>query len=128
MNYIKSTKTKDFLQVDSGFNHLLRPTLYGSHHEIINLSNPAGRKKEYDVVGYICEKDTFAEKRKISETSTGDLICFKNAGAYGFNMSSNYNSRSRPAEICILGDKLFKIREPETINDLLSGQIDIFNK
>ena len=69
VNYIKSTKTKDFLQVDSGFNHLLRPTLYGSHHEIINLSNPAGRKKEYDVVGYICEKDTFAEKRKISETS-----------------------------------------------------------
>ena len=128
VNYIKSTKTKDFLQVDSGFNHLLRPTLYGSHHEIINLSNPAGRKKEYDVVGYICEKDTFAEKRKISDTSKGDLICFKNAGAYGFNMSSNYNSRSRPAEICILDDKLFKIRESETINDLLSGQIDIFNK
>ena len=68
-----------------------------------------------------------AKKRKISDTSKGDLICFKNAGAYGFNMSSNYNSRSRPAEICILDDKLFKIREPETINDLLSGQIDIFN-
>ena len=128
VNYIKSTKTKDFLQVNSGFNHLLRPTLYGSHHEIINLSNPSGRKKEYDVVGYICEKDTFAEKRKISDTSKGDIICFKNAGAYGFNMSSNYNSRSRPAEICIIDNKLFKIREPETINDLLSGQIDIFDK
>ncbi len=126
-NYIKSTKTKDFIQVDSGFNHLLRPTLYGSYHEIINLSNLEGKKKEYDVVGYICEKDTFAEKRKISETTKGDLICFKNAGAYGFTMSSNYNSRLRPAEVCLLDNKLHKIRETETIDDLLSGQIDIFN-
>ena len=126
-NYIKSTKTKDFIQVDSGFNHLLRPTLYGSYHEIINLSNLEGKKKEYDVVGYICEKDTFAEKRKISETTKGDLICFKNAGAYGFTMSSNYNSRLRPAEVCLLDNKLHKIRETETIDNLLSGQIDIFN-
>ena len=126
VNYIKSTKTKDFLQLDSGFNHLLRPTLYGSHHEIINLSNPAGKKKEYDVVGYICEKDTFAEKRKISETSIGDLICFKNAGAYGFNMSSNYNSRLKPAEVCIYNNKIFKIREAQSLKDLLIGQIDIF--
>jgi len=126
VNYIKSTKTKDFLQVDSGFNHLLRPTLYGSHHEIINLSNPAGKKKEYDVVGYICEKDTFAEKRKISETSIGDLICFKNAGAYGFNMSSNYNSRLKPAEVCIYNNKILKIREAQSLKDLLKGQIDIF--
>ena len=126
VNYIKSTKTKDFLQVDSGFNHLLRPTLYGSHHEIINLSNPEGKKKEYDVVGYICEKDTFAEKRKISETSIGDLICFKNAGAYGFNMSSNYNSRLKPAEVCIYNNKILKIREAQSLKDLLIGQIDIF--
>ena len=126
VNYIKSTKTKDFLQVDSGFNHLLRPTLYGSHHEIINLSNPAGKKKEYDVVGYICEKDTFAEKRKISETSTGDLICFKNVGAYGFNMSSNYNSRLKPTEVCIYNNKILKIREAQSLKDLLIGQIDIF--
>ena len=126
VNYIKSTKTKDFLQVDSGFNHLLRPTLYGSHHEIINLSNPAGKKKEYDVVGYICEKDTFAEKRKISETSIGDLICFKNAGSYGFNMSINYNSRLKPAEVCIYNNKIFKIREAQSLKDLLIGQIDIF--
>ena len=126
VNYIKSTKTKDFLQVDSGLNHLLRPTLYGSHHEIINLSNPAGKKKEYDVVGYICEKDTFAEKRKIPETSVGDLICFKNAGAYGFEMSSNYNSRLKPAEVCIHNNKILKIREAQSLNDLLIGQIDIF--
>ena len=126
VNYIKSTKTKDFLQLDSGFNHLLRPTLYGSHHEIINLSNPAGKKKEYDVVGYICEKDTFAEKRKISEASIGDLICFKNAGAYGFNMSSNYNSRLKPAEVCIYNNKILKIREAQSLKDLLIGQIDIF--
>ena len=126
VNYIKSTKTKDFLQVDSGFNHLLRPTLYGSYHEIINLSNPLGKKKEYDVVGYICEKHTFAEKRKISDTSKGDLLCFKNTGAYGFNMSSNYNSRLKPAEVCIYKNKILKIRETQSLNDLLLGQIDIF--
>ena len=126
VNYIKSTKTKDFLQVDSGLNHLLRPTLYGSHHEIINLSNPAGKKKEYDLVGYICEKDTFAEKRKIPETSVGDLICFKNAGAYGVEMSSNYNSRLKPAEVCIYNNKILKIRQAQSLNDLLIGQIDIF--
>jgi diaminopimelate decarboxylase len=126
VNYIKSTKTKDFLQIDSGFNHLLRPTLYGSHHEIINISNPLGEKKEYDIVGYICEKDTFAEKRKISNTSKGDLICFKNAGAYGFNMSSNYNSRLKPSEVCIYNNKILKIREAQSLSDLLLGQIDIF--
>lgn len=126
VNNIKSTKGQDFVQVNSGFNHLVRPMLYGSHHEIINLSNPNDSKQEYDVVGYICEKDTFAENRLISKVSKNDILCFKNAGAYGFSMSSNYNSRIKPAEACILNGKVKKIRNKQDLRDILKGQIDIF--
>ena len=104
VNYIKRSENNNFVQVNSGFNHFIRPTLYNSYHEVINLSNPNDQKEEYTVVGYICEKDTLAKKRKISKISKGDLLCFKNAGAYGYNMSSNYNSRLRPAELCIHND------------------------
>ncbi|MDG1889442.1 MAG: diaminopimelate decarboxylase [Flavobacteriaceae bacterium] len=126
VNYIKKSKNNYFAQVNSGFNHFIRPTLYKSYHEIINLSNPNDPKVEYTVVGYICEKDTFAEKRMISKISKDDILCFKNAGAYGYNMSSNYNSRLRPAELCIHDGKIKKIREEENLEDLLNNQIDIF--
>ena len=126
VNYIKKSKNNNFVQVNSGFNHFIRPTLYNSYHEVINLSNPNDQKEEYTVVGYICEKDTLAEKRKISKISKGDLLCFKNAGAYGYNMSSNYNSRLRPAELCIHKNSIKKIREKENLEDLLKNQIDIF--
>ena len=126
VNYIKKSQNNNFIQVNSGFNHFLRPTLYNSYHEVINLSNPNDQKEEYTVVGYICEKDTLAEKRKISKISKGDLLCFKNAGAYGFNMSNNYNSRLRPAELCIHNNSIKKIREKENLEDLLNNQIDIF--
>mgnify|MGYP005631074891 FL=1 len=126
VNYIKRSENNNFVQVNSGFNHFIRPTLYNSHHEVINLSNPNDQKEEYTVVGYICEKDTLAEKRKISKISKGDLLCFKNAGAYGYNMSSNYNSRLRPAELCIHENSIKKIREEENLEDLLKNQIDIF--
>ena len=126
VNYIKRSVINNFVQVNSGFNHLIRPALYNSHHEVINLSNPNDQKEEYTVVGYICEKDTLAEKRKISKISKGDLLCFKNAGAYGYNMSSNYNSRLRPAELCIHENSIKKIREEENLEDLLKNQIDIF--
>jgi diaminopimelate decarboxylase len=128
INYLKESKNKKFIQINSGFNHLIRPTLYGSFHDIINISNIAGKKFEYDITGYICEKDTFAEKRMIAEASIGDLICFKNAGAYCFSMSSNYNSRVKPAEVCIYNQKIHMIRKRETIDDILKNQIDIFNK
>ena len=114
INYLKESKNKKFIQINSGFNHLIRPTLYGSFHDIINISNIAGKKFEYDITGYICEKDTFAEKRMIAEASIGDLICFKNAGAYCFSMSSNYNSRVKPAEVCIYNQKIHLIRKRET--------------
>ena len=126
VNYIKKTRQNTFVQVNSGFNHLIRPTLYRSHHEIINLSNPDFKEFKYSVVGYICEKDTFANKRMISKVSKGDLLCFKNSGAYGFSMTSNYNSRLKPAEVCIYKDEIKKIREGEKFDDLFYGQIDIF--
>lgn len=126
VNYIKKSQNNNFIQVNSGFNHFLRPTLYNSYHEVINLSNPNDQKEECTIVGYICEKDTLAEKRMISKISKGDLLCFKNAGAYGYNMSSNYNSRLRPAELCIHDNSIKKIREKENLEDLLKNQIDIF--
>ena len=126
VNYIKKSSKKKFVQVNSGFNHLIRPNLYGSYHEIINLSNPNDEKLEYSVVGYICEKDTFAEKRKISRISPGDILCFKNSGAYGFSMASNYNSKLKPAEVCIYKDKIHVIRKREKFENLFIDQIDIF--
>ena len=93
---------------------------------MVNLSNPADQKQEYTIVGYICEKDTFAEKRKVSKISKDDILCFKNAGAYGYNMSSNYNSRLRTAEVCIHNGEVKKIREGELLEDLFKNQIDIF--
>ena len=126
VNYVKKSSKNTFVQVNSGFNHFVRPTLYKSYHEIVNLSNPNDKKFEYSVVGYICEKDTFAEKREISRVSKGDLLCFKNSGAYGFTMTSNYNSRLKPTEVCIYKDEIKKIREGEKFDDLFRGQIDIF--
>ena len=123
VNAIKQTTSTVFAQVDSGFNHLIRPMLYGSHHEIINISNPEGKKRFYTVVGYICETDTFGNNRKISEISEGDTLAFKNSGAYCFTMASNYNSRYRPAEILWYNEKSFVIRKEETFDDLVQNQI-----
>ena len=129
VNAIKQTTSTVFAQVDSGFNHLIRPMLYGSHHEIINISNPKGKERFYTVVGYICETDTFGNNRKISEISEGDTLAFKNSGAYCFTMASNYNSRYRPAEILWYNEKSFVIRKEETFDDLVQNQILIdFNK
>ena len=125
VNVIKQTTSTVFAQLDTGFNHLLRPMLYGSHHEIENISNPNGKKRFYSVVGYICETDTFGNNRKISEISEGDYLLFKNCGAYCYNMSSNYNSRYRPAEVFLLNNKSYLIRKRETIKDILRNQIKI---
>ena len=123
VNAIKQTTSNVFAQVDSGFNHLIRPMLYGSHHEIINISNPKGKERFYNVVGYICETDTFGSNRKIAEISEGDILAFKNAGAYCFSMTSNYNSRFRPAEILWFNDNAHIIRKRETLKDLIHNQI-----
>lgn len=125
VNAIKQTTSTVFAQVDSGFNHLIRPMFYGSHHEIINISNPEGRERFYTVVGYICETDTFANNRRINEINEGDILCFKNAGAYCFSMASNYNSRFRPAEVLWYKDKAHLIRKRETFEDILKNQIEV---
>ncbi|RIA09072.1 diaminopimelate decarboxylase [Flavobacteriaceae bacterium MAR_2010_72] len=125
VNVVKQTTSTVFAQIDSGFNHLIRPMLYGSQHEIINISNPNGRERFYSVVGYICETDTFANNRRINEISEDDILCFKNAGAYCFTMSSNYNSRYRPAEVLWYKDKAHLIRKRETFEDILKNQVEI---
>ena len=123
VNTVKQTTSTVFAQVDSGFNHLIRPMLYNSYHEIINISNPKGRERFYTVVGYICETDTFGSNRKISEISEGDFVAFRNAGAYCFTMSSNYNSRYRPAEVLWYNNEPHLIRKQETFEDLIQNQI-----
>lgn len=125
VNVVKQTTSTVFAQIDSGFNHLIRPMLYGSQHEIENISNPKGRERFYSVVGYICETDTFANNRRISEINEGDILCFKNAGAYCFTMASNYNSRYRPAEVLIYKGKPQLIRKRETFEDILRNQLEI---
>ena len=125
VNSIKQTTSTVFAQVDSGFNHFIRPMFYGAKHEIKNISNPNGKEKFYSVVGYVCETDTFAHNVRINEICEGDLLSFKNAGAYCFMMSSNYNSRFRPAEILYYKGQYHLIRKRETIDDILSNQVKI---
>ncbi len=124
VNVVKQTTSTVFAQVDSGFNHLIRPMLYGAKHEIINISNPTGRERYYSIVGYICETDTFGSNRRIREITEGDILTFRNAGAYCFTMASNYNSRYRPAEVLWYKGKAHLIRERETFDDILKNQVD----
>ncbi|MEW7292693.1 diaminopimelate decarboxylase [Aquimarina sp. 2304DJ70-9] len=125
VNVVKQTTSTVFAGIDSGFNHLIRPMLYNSHHEITNISNPEGRERFYSVVGYICETDTFATNRRISEITEGDIVAFKNAGAYCFSMASNYNSRFRPAEVLWHNGEAHLIRKRETFEDLTKNQVDV---
>ncbi|MBT8263123.1 MAG: diaminopimelate decarboxylase [Bacteroidia bacterium] len=122
VNVVKQTTSTVFAQVDSGFNHFIRPMLYGSQHHISNISNPEGRERFYTVTGYICETDTFANNRRISEIREGDILSFRNAGAYCFTMSSNYNSRFCPAEVLYYDGDTHLIRERETFEDLIKNQ------
>jgi diaminopimelate decarboxylase len=122
-NIIKENPTRRFVGVDSGFNHLIRPMFYDAYHIIENISNTDGPLKTYNVVGNICETDTFAWDRTLPEVSPGDVLMFKNAGAYGFEMSSRFNSRARPAEVLVSKDETRLIRKRETLDDLIQGQI-----
>ena len=125
VNVIKQTTSTVFAQVDSGFNHLIRPMLYNAQHHIENVSNPQGKERFYSVVGYICETDTFANNRRISEITEGDILAFHNAGAYCFSMASNYNSRYRPAEVLWYKGAAHLIRKRETFDDLVANQLEI---
>ena len=123
VNVIKPAGDITFAGVNSGLNHLIRPMFYDAYHEIENISNPDAEKKTYNVVGNICETDTFASHRQLPEIREGDLLVFRNAGAYCFEMSSNYNSRYKPAEVLIKDGKMQLIRKREEMNDLLRNMI-----
>ncbi len=123
VNVLKETSATTFASVNSGFNHLIRPMFYNSYHRIENISNEKGPEKIYTVVGNICETDTFAWDREIKEIREGDDLVFYNAGAYGFEMSSNFNSRFKPAEVLVMNGKASLIRKRDTIEDLLKNQL-----
>ena len=125
VNVIKQTTSTVFAGIDTGFNHLIRPMFYGSHHEINNISNPDAKARFYSVVGYICETDTFGSNRRISEIREGDILSFSNAGAYCFSMASNFNSRYRPAEVLWYNGKANLIRERETFEDITRHQVEM---
>jgi diaminopimelate decarboxylase len=123
VNVIKTTPATVFVGVDTGLNHLIRPMMYDSYHTIENISNDGATPRVYTIVGYICETDTFGTDRKLNEVREGDIIAIKNAGAYGFSMASNYNSRFRPAEVIVRGEQDYLIRKREDKDDLLRNQI-----
>ena len=122
--YIKQTRVKNFSIVDAGMHHLLRPTLYDAHHEVWPLrKNSKGSKKVYDVVGPICESgDVLAKERYMQEMKEDDYVAFMSAGAYGFVMSSNYNSHPRPVEVLVKGKKFAVIRKRENYAKLVEGE------
>lgn len=122
VNVIKHTDAATFVSVDSGFNHLIRPMFYDAYHRIENISNPHGTPRQYSVVGNICETDTFAWDRSIREVREGDYLVFYNAGAYGFEMSSNFNSRYKPAEVLVKDGCAHLIRKRDRFEDLLRNQ------
>ena len=123
VNVVKQTTSTVFAGLDTGMNHMIRPMFYDAYHHIINVSKPQGKTRIYTVVGYICETDTFGWNRKIVEISEGDYLAFMNAGAYCFAMSSNYNSRYRPAEVLIHRKKDHLIRKREELEDLMRNQV-----
>ncbi len=122
VNVIKETAATTFVSVNSGFNHLIRPMFYDSYHRIENISNPHGSERKYAIVGNICETDTFAWDRTLSEVKEGDFLVFYNAGAYGFEMSSNFNSRYKPAEVMIKDGVPRLVRRRDEFADLLRNQ------
>lgn len=122
---VKPTPTVTFVGVNSGLNHLIRPMMYDAYHHITNVSHPGGGQKLYTIVGYICETDTLGADRKLHEVREGDILAIHNAGAYGFMMASNYNSRLRPAEVLVINGEAKLIRKRETFDDLIRNQVEL---
>ena len=128
VRYIKQTGAKKFAIVDAGMNDLIRAALYQSYHEILPVEEMKSETKigKIDIVGPVCESgDFFALDREMPELQEGDLLAIMSAGAYGFTMASNYNSRPLPAEALIKGDKFALIRRRQTLEDLTRGEMDV---
>jgi diaminopimelate decarboxylase len=122
--YTKSSKEKTFFVVDAGMNDLMRPSLYDSYHAIRPVRIADREIVKADIVGPICESgDFFAKERKVESLELGELVAIMSAGAYGFSMSSNYNSRPRACEVLVKGDRFFTIRARETFEDLVKGEM-----
>lgn len=124
VNVVKNNPNGTLLGLNTGLNHLIRPMMYDAYHDVVNISKaglPA--EKKYNVVGYMCETDDIAKDRDLPDTEEGDILAIRNAGAYGFTMASNYNSRFRPAEVLVFRGKDHLIRERETMEDILKNQI-----
>ena len=121
--YRKSTRTKEFIIVDAGMNDLIRPALYDAYHEILPLrQNPMGTVRA-DVVGPVCESgDFFAKDREMANVMPGDLVAVMTCGAYGMVAGSNYNARTRPAEVLVEGGQWRVVRERESYHDLIRGE------
>ncbi|MGR3809636.1 diaminopimelate decarboxylase [Jiulongibacter sp. NS-SX5] len=124
-NVVKHNPGRNFVHVDSGLNHLIRPMMYDAFQEIVNCTPDTEETEKYDVVGYICETDTLGKDRELPKVKPGDIIAMKNAGAYCFSMSSNYNSRVRPAEVLVYNGRAHLIRERESIEDIYRHQIEV---
>jgi diaminopimelate decarboxylase len=121
--YTKSGGDKNFIIVDAAMNDLMRPSLYGSFHAIQPVKIDGGKKIRADIVGPVCESGDFlARDREVESFEPGDLMAVMSAGAYGFSMSSSYNSRPRVAEVMVKGDRFHIIRERETYEDLVRGE------
>jgi diaminopimelate decarboxylase len=126
VNVIKEDEGILFAGIDTGFNHLIRPMFYDAYHRIENISNTHGVQKSYAVTGNICETDTFAWNRPINEIAEGDVLAIFNAGAYGFEMSSQFNSRYKPAEVLMEADGSTRlIRRRDVWEDLLQNQEEV---
>ncbi len=125
VNVIKQTTATVFAGIDTGLNHFIRPMFYDAYHHITNISNPDGTERVYTIVGYICETDTFAWDRRMNEIRQGDVLCFHNAGAYLYAMSSNYNSRRKPAEVLIHKGKDHLITKRQAFEDILHNQVEL---
>ena len=124
--YVKKNGRKTFIITDAGMNDLIRPALYQAHHEIVPVAPRPGPKRVVDVVGPVCETgDFFARDRMLPQLLPGDLVAILDAGAYGSSLSSNYNSRARPAEVLITGKAVKLIRRRETIEDLLRPELGL---
>ncbi len=125
VRYLKQAAQKKFIIVDAGMNDLIRPALYQSYHEIVPVRQPVSAAREVvDVVGPVCESgDFFAQDRELPQFREGDLAAIMSAGAYGFVMASNYNSRPLPAEVLVRGEKFSLVRERQSYEDLVRGEI-----
>jgi len=123
--YEKKGSAKTFKIVDAGMNDLIRPALYEGHHEIVPLKQPASDvRTPVDVVGPICESgDFFCQNRELPDIQAGDTIALMSAGAYGFAMASNYNTRPLPAEVLVEGSTATVIRKRQSLEDVIAGEL-----